>query len=160
MREPREDLTLAPEPGEDLVGVHAALDELERDALLELAVDAFGQEHLAHSAATEETQRAIGADALADGDLGLLVPGVGRGAVPEGAEALGRGLFEEALRLRVGLEKQANGDGELRIRAIERFEAGAPLLFGEIDDVGEDVARLAEAIGRRHSGSPGPPSSR
>lgn len=33
-----EDLALGPEPGQHLVGVHAALDELERDPLLEGAV--------------------------------------------------------------------------------------------------------------------------
>ena len=155
-----EDLTLAPEPREDLVGVHAALDELERDDLLELAVRALREEDFAHAAAPEEAQRPVGADAFADRRPGLLVLRSSRPRRAQSAEAPGRALVQEALRRRVGFEEGADGGAKLRVPLFERLQAEAALGVRQVDEVGEDVPRLAEPAGRRHRDPSGPASSR
>ena len=48
-----EDLPLVPEAPHDRLGVHAALEHLDRDALLELVVVADAEVHRAHAAAAE-----------------------------------------------------------------------------------------------------------
>ena len=63
MFETREDLPLAQETRLHRIGIHAALDDLQRGALLELSVGAFGEQHHAHAAAAEFAQHAPRADA-------------------------------------------------------------------------------------------------
>ena len=62
--EAREDAPLAGEAREDFVRRHAASQELDRDALVEEAVGALGEEDLAHAAAPEPAEHAVGTDAL------------------------------------------------------------------------------------------------
>src|SRR5262245_44934827 len=62
MLEPGEDLPLAQEAAQDLVRVHAALDEFEGDALLEVAVGALGEPDGAHAAAAQLFEQAVATD--------------------------------------------------------------------------------------------------
>ena len=62
---PRDDLPLAQEAREQCFAVHAALDELERGALLELAIGALDQQHDSHAAAAEFANHAPRTDARA-----------------------------------------------------------------------------------------------
>ena len=57
-----EDLALGPEAGEHLLGVHAALDDLERDPLLVLAVGALGEVDGAHPSPADLADHPIGSD--------------------------------------------------------------------------------------------------
>jgi hypothetical protein len=63
MLEPGEDLPLAEEAGHGLIRVEAAFQELDRDGLLELTVDARGEIDTPHAAATDLRVEAIGTDA-------------------------------------------------------------------------------------------------
>ena len=62
MIEAGEDLPLVPEAADDRVGVHAALEHLERHALLKRVVAAHGQVDRAHAAAPQLPDEAIGPD--------------------------------------------------------------------------------------------------
>jgi hypothetical protein len=57
MLERREDAALEMEAAQDLVGIHAALHELQRHPLVELAVGAFREVDGAHAAAAELAPR-------------------------------------------------------------------------------------------------------
>ncbi len=67
MRQTGEDLALAEKPGLDLIRIHAALDELEGDLLLELSVRPFGQPHRPHAAPTQLLDQAVRSDQGAGG---------------------------------------------------------------------------------------------
>jgi hypothetical protein len=58
-----EDLSLGDEAAVQLVGVGAVAQELDRDLATELAVDALGEVHHTHAAATELAHDAVGANA-------------------------------------------------------------------------------------------------
>ena len=62
MIELREDLPLGPESPDDGVGIHAALDDFERDLALEVVV-APRQVDGAHAAAADESHDRVGTDA-------------------------------------------------------------------------------------------------
>ena len=57
-----EDLAFVPEPSHDGVAVHAALEHLDRDALLERIVIADAEMHGAHAAVPDLANEAIGPD--------------------------------------------------------------------------------------------------
>src|SRR6185437_6180344 len=57
-----ENLTLLAEAADDGVGIHAAFDELDGDALLEGIVIADGEVDGAHAAAADLFENAVGAD--------------------------------------------------------------------------------------------------
>ena len=63
---PREDLPLVAEAAQHGVRVHAALDQLDRDLLLELPVGALGEIDGAHAAAADALQDLVVADGRAD----------------------------------------------------------------------------------------------
>ena len=62
--QPRQQFAFAAELILHVRAVHAELDQLQRDALGELAVRAFGEPHAAHAAAAEFAHQAVGADEL------------------------------------------------------------------------------------------------
>src|SRR5262249_55293698 len=64
--EAREDPPLLKETADHLVGVHAALDQLERDRLFVYIILAHGKIHRSHAAAPENSCQAVGAYSLAD----------------------------------------------------------------------------------------------
>src|SRR5262249_5289938 len=65
MLEPRENLALLPEAGEHLVGVEPALDQLERDGLLEMTIGPRGAADRPHAAPSDLALDAPWTDALA-----------------------------------------------------------------------------------------------
>jgi hypothetical protein len=75
-----ENLPLVAETAEDEVGVHPALDELDGDALAELAVGAERLVDGAHPAAPDLARDDVDADAAADGGVNDVErAGAGRG---------------------------------------------------------------------------------
>ena len=66
-----ENLTFVPEAADDAVGVHAALEHLDRDALLERVIVADAKIHGAHAAVTDLSNQAVRAKTS-------LLPGIGR----------------------------------------------------------------------------------
>lgn len=63
MIEARQNLPFLAKTLQDGIGIHPALDELERDLLLELGVGPFGQEDRAHPPAPDFADEPIIADA-------------------------------------------------------------------------------------------------
>ena len=59
-----EDLPFGPEPAQDLLGVHAGLEDFERDPLLELPVDTDGEIDDTHPAVAEALQHLVRTEAL------------------------------------------------------------------------------------------------
>ena len=57
-----EDLPLGAEAADDGVGVHAALEDLQRDALVEHVVVAHREEHGAHAALAQLAHEPVGPD--------------------------------------------------------------------------------------------------
>ncbi len=62
MIEAGEDLAFGQEAAEDLVTIHPALDQLEGDALLKVAVRALGEVDDAHAAVPQLADQTVGAD--------------------------------------------------------------------------------------------------
>ncbi len=62
-----ENLPFAQEAPEDLFGVHAAFEELQRHDLVELTVRALGLPDFTHAAASEQGAQTIGPDPLSGG---------------------------------------------------------------------------------------------
>src|SRR5690606_17035046 len=107
-----EDLPLVTEAAQHLVRVHAAFDDLERDAPVELLVRALGQVDRAHAAAADLVHDAVGPDAY---------PGSGR-----------RVVAGKAVRVQLGEERCGEGvDGvadrllgcRLALEELEHFAA-------------------------------------
>src|SRR5215469_12971820 len=102
MLEAREDLALGVEAAQHCIGIHAALDDLDGGALLELAVGAFGQVDGAHAAAAELTHHAPRAEHLGstveieEVGIGLVAAQQGEDFPPEFLIA-GAGFVDEAL---------------------------------------------------------------
>ena len=106
MLKPGQDLPLLQETTQDEVGIHAPLDELERDVMLKLAVDAFGEVDRPHAAPPQFAHEAIGCDAPPE-RRGFFVQGLRLAQRVE--QPLGQGmggLIEERACLFVGSQKQ------------------------------------------------------
>ena len=95
MIESGEDLPLGQKAAVDLLGIHAALDELESDLLLELAVGPLGQVDRAHAAAGQLTEHPVGPDADS------LERGAAVLRLEQGGGKHGGGRFEKILHRRV-----------------------------------------------------------
>ena len=62
------------EAAQDLLSIHAALDDLHGDALFVLGIIAEGEVHISHSSGAEELHDSVGTDPLPeDGIVGELV---------------------------------------------------------------------------------------
>ncbi len=73
MLEAGEDLPLVPEATHDAVGVHAALEHLDRHALLERVIVADAEIHGAHAAMTDLANQAVRTKASVLTDVGRTV---------------------------------------------------------------------------------------
>jgi hypothetical protein len=93
-----EDLSLAKETRNDLLGIHSALDELERHTLLELAIGSRRQPHYAHPSAANRFQKSISTDKQSRFVARLSC----RGGRDEGRGERLRGCGEETRRGGVG----------------------------------------------------------
>ncbi len=60
----RQHLAFVSKAGEDLVGVHAAFDQLDRNLLVVLLVGAFGEPDRAHPPGAQQPLEAVGTDKL------------------------------------------------------------------------------------------------
>jgi hypothetical protein len=92
MIERREDLPFRVEVPQYRIGIHAALDELDRYALLVLLVRALREVHGTHAAAAEPLQDLILADDLTD----QMIAVVGTGSVDLRSD---QRLFDEIICL-------------------------------------------------------------
>jgi hypothetical protein len=68
-----QNLLLVAEAAENGIGVHATLDDLDGNLLLELIVGALGQIDGAHTAASDFTQNLVGADTPSYQGFGRLI---------------------------------------------------------------------------------------
>ena len=126
-------LPLGLEAGDHLPGIHARLDDLERDAAADRRL-LVGHEDHAHAAFADLLQQLVRTDERA-GPLGQRRLG-GR-QVDRGAELGGR-LFQEAVRIVVGLEQGLDPRAESGVAADglvqERGPLGRRLLAGSQED--------------------------
>jgi hypothetical protein len=144
----REGLPLGLEPGDHLAGVHARLDDLQRD----LAADGLGllgHVHDAHAAFADHLQELVGAD----GRARALAHG-GRGDVGCGGGCEGRRGEEAAGRV-VMAEQVLDLGPEPRIRAAGRVEEGRPLrgvgqLGGGVEEALPVVCLCGHGAAPRH----------
>ncbi len=137
---------------QDLLGVHAALDQLERHPLLEAAVGALGLPDLAHAASAERREQPPGTDQGAD--RGLRV--AGEPALDQGRRDAADGSPEKltGVGLSVGGEQGGNRSGELGVGGGEIGEPGRARAGIELDQLFEAGAGGGEALGwRRRQGA-------
>ncbi len=102
-------VALVMEAAEQVVGVHAALQHLDRDQFAELIVIAHGLEHGAHAALADFLHHAIDAQPLA-----------GRGRFGGGQ----RGPFQELAGLCMRREQGFDFDAQMSATHIARASAG------------------------------------
>jgi hypothetical protein len=115
-----EDLALGPEAREHLLGVHAALDDLERDPVLVLAVRALGEVDGAHPSPPQLTHHPVGAHEPSDPALVALGPFTG---------GRDRGCRDEVTGSGVRGEKALDVRPELRIVGAAPLEEGLALVL-------------------------------
>jgi hypothetical protein len=140
-----EDLPFGEEAAEDLVGVHAALDQLEGDPLLELPVGALGEIDDPHPAAPQLADRAIRPDPL----LHPLVLQLEHGPGDERGGAL-----EEPLR-RSPCQHRLDFGPQIGVTGAHLIEERQPLfqrqVQGAVEDPRDDSPALA-GVGSRWGG--------
>ena len=133
---------------QDLLGVHAALEELERDALLELAVGALGEQHRAHAAAADLAHHLPAADPATAPALlrrrgllrlaGLVVQQVSGVEVERG--------FQDARRPAVGGEQLRRPPPRPPAPRAQAAEPGVALLARQGDGLVESGAGAGPAL--------------
>ena len=131
MIERRDDLSLGPEAPDEILAVHAALHQLQRDPLAVRVVGAHGQKDRAHAAASDLLQDLVRADLGAD----VVVASVlSRGAV-------GHCAAHGALTLRVGMafEQLPDVAKQLRVVSTGARDKRNARVFGQRDGFGKDV---------------------
>ena len=64
MRQAREHLALQAEAAQDFLRIHAALDQLDGDLLLEFVIEARGQPHRSHASAPDALLQFVGTHAI------------------------------------------------------------------------------------------------
>ena len=132
-------LALGLEAGDDLLGIHARLDDLQRD----LAMDGpllLGEEDDAHAALAEPADDRVGPDARA-GPLGDRAGRGGGLAIVEVRIPLGRGLgggAEEAAGADVGLQQLLDLGADRRLAPAGGIQERGPLgAFGPLEGLQE-----------------------
>lgn len=149
-----ENLPFAQEAPEDLFGVHAAFEELQRHELVELTVRALGLPDFTHAAASEQGAQAVGSDPVsgrrtraargARGDTGVERRADElRSETPDAPveELLSGGL--------VGGKEVRDVLGELRIADGELGERRRALVRRQVGELLEAASRGREATGIR-----------
>ncbi len=109
-----EDLALVAEAAQDLVGVHATLDQLDGDPLLELLVRAVGQVDGAHAASADLLEYPVRAQALAGCSASLVTRVTLDCDQERSGEARGR-FTKHHLGLGTALEKRLDPATKLRV---------------------------------------------
>ena len=142
-----QDLALASEALEHLVGVDAAAQQLERGALLERAVGPVGQVHHPHAPPTDLAIDPPGAHALTDEGARRLR--LVRQVAHVGVE---RTVEDAAGRFRGGHQRQ-QFCAERRVVAGQPFGEGGPLRAGRLEKTVEQRLERLPAFGSQ-SGSP------
>lgn len=133
-----EDLPLVAEAEQDVVGVHPAPDQLERDALLELRIVAFREVDGAHPPAPDLLEQPVRADA----------PSQGERAVPlRTAGPLGRQLGQHRVRvIGDGLAQRLLGRLDLRQEAGHRVVQLGVAFTGAGEPLEASVRRLVQRL--------------
>ena len=152
--EPREHLTFLQEPPPDALRVDPALQELQGDALLELAVAPLGDPDLSHAAAAEQRDQHVGTDGFA---RRVRIRGRTGAELFETGCVLDGALLEEAPRRAVRVQQLAHHPGQVRIRSVERCEPRPALERRKLDELPEDVGGLGKArVAGSHARASGP----
>jgi hypothetical protein len=113
MLESREDLPFAKESREDLIGIHAALDELDGHPLAELTVRPLGEPDGSHTAASNLLDHSIRPNRGTDEFPGF-------GAVSR--RKLGGAGFEESTGAVVGRQQRLDFPSQFRVSPAELVE--------------------------------------
>jgi hypothetical protein len=136
-----EDLPLDQEAAQDLFGVHAPLDQLDRHLLVVGGVVAHRQVDRAHAAPAELGGDAVGAD-----------PGAGGGGLPERGD-LGCGAGEAALQEIAGLlgggEQGEDLLAERAVAATGALDEGPPFGSRQVEGSVEQLSDPQPRVGRR-----------
>ncbi len=146
MIEPGEDAPLLHEAAHDLVAVHAALEQLERNLLHEAAVAALGEIHLAHAAATEQALQLERADGVAGRCAGRGFGRLRAEAIDHGRRHRAHAVVEHAAAA-VGGEQALDFGGEFRVLAMQLRDPRRARRIVEIQHLVEQLAGAAKAGG-------------
>src|SRR5450631_3446918 len=142
MRQSRQNLPLTQKSDEYRLAVHAALDELEGDELLELPVDAFRQHHHAHTAAPQFALYSPTADVRAGGRrLAVACPIRGHGNAQ-----LWNVLIERTAG-GVGLQQRDHVTAQLDVVAATLLQQCSPFGRRDLAELIEHAADAPPALG-------------
>jgi hypothetical protein len=146
-----ESLTLAAEAPQDLVGVHAALDDLERDALHEFTVGARREVDDAHAAARETALESIAPDRAADHVVLRRIRDRARVRGQQHEVGAESGLLQESADA-IGMPEERNElDEERRLVAAQSRRGRRALVLRQRGDLEQDLldARPVFAVDAR-----------
>jgi hypothetical protein len=143
MVEAGEDLPLLHEAPADPLRVDSLAQQLQRDALLELAVAPLGDPDLAHAPAPEKRDENVRPDRLARRAVGLVARIPRKRGQPR--RVLGGAGLEEGAGRAVGGEQLAHEAGERGIGRLERHQPGAHRFRTELHQLAENHGGFAEA---------------
>ena len=156
-----EDLALVAKAAQDLVGVHATLDQLDGDPLLELLVRAVGQVDGAHAAPADLLEYPVRAQALAGCSASLITRVTLDCDQERSGEARGR-FTKHHLGLGTAPEKRLDPATKLRVALGSVGHEGFPLGRWPLQGGGEELVDFLPPLGRRGDGaheSPGQPAA-
>ena len=160
-----ENLPFAQEAPEDLLGVHAAFEELQRHELVELTVRALGLPDFTHAAASEQGAQAVGSDPVSGGRArsaraARADTGVERLADELRSEPADAPVEELLTGGLVGGEKVHDLFGELRIADGELCERRRALVRRQVGELLEARRAAAKRPGSgRFTTRDSPPTS-
>ena len=162
MVEPGEDAPLLHEAAHDFVAVHAALEQLERDLLHEIALGALGQIDLAHAAAAEQAHQAETSYRHRRGRVGNF-RGVGLGQrLDDGRRQRLHAAVQHTAVGRVGIEQGAQLARQRRIFALQCVQSCGAFLRIQLGQFVEQIGYAAPArqLGFVHARAPDVTSGR
>jgi hypothetical protein len=137
VHQPGQDLALRDEPADELVGVEAPAEDLERDALLEGPVRALGLVNGGHATSPDLAHHAVAPDALARQGRSGLGSHVVRGR-PERIDDPPPGTVQQLVGGRHAIQQFTNGHFEVGLARACVREKPVPLLQWTIERGLED----------------------
>ena len=115
-----QNLAFALKAPDDFVGIHAALDQLERDLLLEIAFGALGEKDRAHAADADLLHQFVGTD-LRAGFVGIF----------EHIDGLHGAAIEQTVAFAVGIQQRLHFLQQAGIIAAALFQKGFAFASGQ-----------------------------
>ena len=143
-----EHLALQPEAAQDLLSIHAALNQLDGHLFLELLIEARGQPHRSHASAPDAFLQFVGSDAMARRILLKIDAGADQSL---GSGETGGGPVEKLARRFVAREQALHLAAQFVVAGADHPKVSSTVYFGSLQRAVKDLTNLRPSLGRQES---------